>query len=200
MARNRRRNRQQTRNVICEHIKTTWRAPISLSPSHTHTQTHTHIAPLFVAGVTLRISWLNGNVNCRVIACNCIVNSRHSGLLSMLSIVATHATLPGCCCLLLLLLLRHLSIARGVASSRFPSLSSNFIIASAAVASVGCCGFHSLFPHFPPCLVVFYYPLSSACFASSFPAPLICVSVCCAFIKRHSCMAPHATICELRLK
>lgn len=84
-----------------------------------------------------------------------------------------------CCLLLLLLLLRHLSIARGVASSRFPSLSSNFIIASAAVAAVGCCGFHSLFPHLPlpPCLVVFYYPLSSACFLSSFPAPLICVSL-----------------------
>lgn len=133
-------------NVTCQlplHLS------LSLSHTHTHTQTHTHIAPLFVAGVTLRISWLNGNVNCRVIACNCIVNSRHSGLLSMLSIVATHATLLP---VLLLLLLRHLSIARGVASSRFPSLSSNFIIASAAgaVAAVGCCGFHSLFPHFPP--------------------------------------------------
>lgn len=133
-------------NVTCQlplHLS------LSLPLAHTHTQTHTHIAPLFVAGVTLRISWLNGNVNCRVIACNCIVNSRHSGLLSMLSIVATHATLLPVLLPVLLLLLRHLSIARGVASSRFPSLSSNFIIASAAVAAVGCCGFHSLFPHLP---------------------------------------------------
>lgn len=184
--------REHKDNVTCELPQ------LSLSllfPSRKHTQTHTHIAPLFVAGVTLRISWLNGNVNCRVIACNCIVNSRHSGLLSMLSIVATHATLAAecwdccCCCdtcqlpeeslhldslhlaaILLLLLLLLLSVA--VVSILFAQLPLLSCLLLSAL----------LFPLFYPLIM-----LSSVC-------------VCCAFIKRHSCMAPHATICELRLK
>lgn len=81
-----------------------------------------------------------------------------------------------CCLLLLLLLLRHLSIARGVASSRFPSLSSNFIIASAAVAAVGCCGFHSLFPHLPPPLLSCLLLSAQLCLFP--PLSLLLSSVC----------------------
>lgn len=46
------------------------------------------------------------------------------------------------------------------------------LLLSVAVVSIL---FSRIYLH--PCLVVFYYPLSSACFLSSFPAPLICVSL-----------------------
>lgn len=159
--------------------------PLSVfTPSYS--STHTHIAPLFVAGVTLRISWLNGNVNCRVIACNCTVNSRHSVCYRCYRLFRH---MQRCCCCDTC----HTTDDRqGVSLSRFASLSSAILLLLLLLLV--------LLLWLPLFLLSCLLLSTLISLSLPFPSPpALYVSVCCAFIKRHSCMAPHATICE-RLK